>query len=173
MNFDDIFTTDEYGSGYGTVDDFREVIAIMNQETAVDDPKTDMVSASHKLSKTSNNNTGYIRKKRTPQENLVEYSQFYKTPITRNSYIINAINGNYYPYLVGSADEKMLFKVGLSNGQSKTTKFIHNELINEPCVLFYDSPEQFERHFSCIMTEQNKQRWHERRNKYLISTQYV
>jgi len=95
---------------------------------------------------------------------LADYCKFHKTPITRNSYIIDAISGHSYPYLVGSIEEKLLFKIGLSNGQSKTSRIVHNEIISEPTILFYDSPEQFERHTGCSINPENKQRWHERRD---------
>jgi len=113
-----------------------------------------------------NNHMGYITKK---GDDLVEYVEFYKTPVNRSSYVINAVTGDNYPFLFGSVNEKLLFKINLSNGMTKTMRFIHNEWIREPNFLYYDSPEQFERHFDWSISNETKQKWSQKRVDYLMT----
>jgi hypothetical protein len=113
-----------------------------------------------------NNRMGYIGKK---VDDLVEYVEFYKTPVNRSSYIINAITGENYPFLFGSANEKLLFKINMSNELTKTMRLIHNEWIREPSFLYYDSPEQFERHFDWTISDETKKRWLQKKNDYLVA----
>jgi hypothetical protein len=51
--------------------------------------------------------------------------------------IRNAVTGQIYPYLVGSAEEDLFFKVCDSTGRYKR---------KHPLILFYDSPEHYENH---------------------------
>jgi len=59
------------------------------------------------------------------------------------SKIRNAITGNYYgsKYMVGSSMEDLCFRVGISVGKDLKK-------------LFFDSPEQYERHFGCTMEKE-------------------
>jgi hypothetical protein len=66
--------------------------------------------------------------------------------------IRNAISGSYYyGDIVGSKREDLYYKVGISTGDGK-----------DSIVLFYDSPEQYERHMYTVVDSENKQRWLEK-----------
>jgi hypothetical protein len=65
--------------------------------------------------------------------------------------IRNAETGQYYKYKVGSKDEDLFFKIALASGELKTT--------NGSNVLFYDSPEQYEKHLMAEIDQEIKERW--------------
>ena len=73
--------------------------------------------------------------------------------------IRNAVTGQKYPYLVGSAEEDLFFKVCDSNGRYGR---------KHPLILFYDSPEQYENQQDVIISQVVKDRWQE---KNLIARQ--
>ena len=68
------------------------------------------------------------------------------------TYIRNADTGNYYKYKVGSKQEDLFFKIGFSTGELKTK--------NSSNVLFYDSPEQYEKHLMEEIKQEIKEIWH-------------
>jgi len=75
------------------------------------------------------------------------------------SQIRNAVTGEYTPYIVGSSDEDMFFRVINSTG----------EMGQEPQTFFYISPEQYEHHFSVengihtvSLDPVMKHNWHQR-----------
>lgn len=78
------------------------------------------------------------------------------------SRIRNAVTGHRYPYLVGSPDEALLFKVTDATGRNRR---------KESLVLYYDSPEQFENHHFIILNQGIKDKWYEKninaRRKYV------
>lgn len=75
----------------------------------------------------------------------------YSTPVTPGKPIRDAVTGSRMSkHLVGSQDENLYFKVALATGQLKNT---------EGHVLFYDSPEQFERHMRIKVSQEIKQKW--------------
>ena len=82
--------------------------------------------------------------------------KFYSTgPIGSN--IRDAVTGVYYSSIVGSKDEHLYFKVGdhtCMNG-------------NYGLNLYYSSPEEYESNQYVRVSEQDKQRWVEKRNYYL------
>ena len=65
--------------------------------------------------------------------------------------IRNAETGQYYKFKVGSKDEDLFFKVSLATGELKTT--------NGSNVLFYDSPEQYEKHLMDEIEQETKDNW--------------
>lgn len=72
---------------------------------------------------------------------------------TTGSLIRNAVTGKKYDIRVGSADEDILYKVNdvtARNGR------------REPLFLYYDSPEQFERHRFTRVSPDVKQKWLQR-----------
>jgi hypothetical protein len=75
------------------------------------------------------------------------------------TYIRNAETGEYYKYKVGSNDEDRLFKLSLSTGELKTT--------NGSTILFYDSPEQYERHLLDRLSDEIKEKWMNKRSFFL------
>jgi len=60
-----------------------------------------------------------------------------------NGYIRNAITGIRCSSKVGSKEESEYFKVKMGSG-----------------ILFYESPEQFEKHQYCILSTGNKEKWY-------------
>jgi hypothetical protein len=69
--------------------------------------------------------------------------------------IRNAETGNYYKFKVGSKEEELLFKIALATGELKTN--------NGSNVLFYDSPEQYEKHLSYEINQNTKDMWYEKK----------
>jgi hypothetical protein len=69
------------------------------------------------------------------------------------SRIRNAVTGQYYPYLVGSVNEDLLFKVVDASGRNCR---------QEPLILFYDSPEQYENHKFVTLNQQLKEQWYQK-----------
>jgi hypothetical protein len=74
--------------------------------------------------------------------------------------IRNAETGSYYKYKVGSKEEDLFFKVALATGELKTR--------NGSNVLFYDSPEQYEKHFMLNVKQELKDVWINKK-KMLVS----
>jgi hypothetical protein len=66
------------------------------------------------------------------------------------SRIRNAVTGAYYDSIVGTADEDLFFKVVDSTGHKGR---------KEPLMLYYDSPEQYERHHYTSVSHNVKQNW--------------
>jgi hypothetical protein len=64
--------------------------------------------------------------------------------------ITNAISGEKYNCRVGSAQEDLFFKVGMSTGEHRP----------DGVTLFFEKPEDYERHFMTSVSQQDKQRWH-------------
>jgi hypothetical protein len=88
-----------------------------------------------------------------PVKNKRMKVEFYETVLTPNRFIKNALTGVIEsPYRVGSADEDLFYSVMLSTGECGQTP---------PC-LFYDSPEQYERHFYTTVPDEVKLRWRTR-----------
>jgi hypothetical protein len=76
------------------------------------------------------------------------------------SIIRNAEDGNYYKYKVGSKEEDLLFKVRLSTSELKTK--------NGSNLLFYDSPEQYEKHLMHQIDDDIKEIWADKKKMYLM-----
>lgn len=75
-----------------------------------------------------------------------------------NTHAMNAITNVPYNVKFGSREEDSLFSVIISTGETGQT----------PLILFYDSPEQYERHFSLALSPVTKQRWHKKTTKHRI-----
>lgn len=71
----------------------------------------------------------------------------------QGSTIRNAISGSYcYGDRVGSKQEDLYYKVGISTG----------DIGKDTISLFYDSPEQYERHMYTTVDSENKKLWLEK-----------
>ena len=68
----------------------------------------------------------------------------------RGSLIRNAVTGLRYDILVGSKEESTLFKVTDATGYNGR---------KDPLILFYDSPEQYEKHHFTNVTSETKEMW--------------
>ena len=71
------------------------------------------------------------------------------------THIRNAETGNYYKYKVGSKEEDLFFKVALSSGKLNAG--------NASNILFYDSPEQYEKHLLYDLEDEIKEKWAEKK----------
>ncbi len=79
-----------------------------------------------------------------------KYIEYYKTPNRPGAIIRNAITGLYTNIMVGSIKEDLYYKVNITAGQTDK---------NNPSVLFFDNPEQFENHFYCNVSKKTKDAW--------------
>lgn len=91
--------------------------------------------------------------------------EYYVTPYIPESRIRNAVTGiRYrddnpkYKYVVGSKQEDLFFKVRISTGETG----------QEPVLLFYDSPEQCEKHQKVVFNTDIKENWHNKNQRYQI-----
>lgn len=99
-------------------------------------------------------------KHRVPVNKTWKDGRFYKDVVIElygsgqtGSRIRNAVTGHKYPYVVGSSDEYLFFKVSDSTGR-------HGR--NYPLILFYDSPEQYENHYFTNVEPHIKAIWQEK-----------
>ena len=96
--------------------------------------------------------------------------------------ICNALTGSIYSqYLVGSKMEYLFYKARMSTPSSQKAKqsvgYASNSKNNvtiaaltnkdDPDILFYDSPEEFETHQGITLTTEEKNDWRERYNRLL------
>ena len=65
---------------------------------------------------------------------------------------------------VGSYDEDLYYNVVVCTGE--------NTKAHEPIVLFYNNPEQFERHHGIIISNEDKNKWYEKRKQQMLSYKY-
>ncbi len=70
---------------------------------------------------------------------------FYKS--VAGGFIVNAAQGHRYKYKVGSNDEKRFWTVMVNDGK-------------EAAKLFYDNPEQYEKHRRITVSQEGKDAWH-------------
>jgi len=81
----------------------------------------------------------------------------FETNLTLHSTIRNAITGTIYPGLrVGTRDEHQFFSVVLATG----------ELGQNSVALFFETPEQYERHFYTTVNQTVKSEWKKRQETY-------
>lgn len=71
--------------------------------------------------------------------------------------IVNAVTGQKYPgHFVGRFHEDLYFKVMLCSGENGPN----------PVTLFYDSPNQYEKHFQRKVSERNQNIWYKKLEAY-------
>lgn len=94
---------------------------------------------------------GYNRVRRSVKgDKRNMFVEYYETSASPNIYIRDAISGAIRaPYRTGTTDEYLFFSVRLATGETRANG----------SNLFYDSPEQYERHFRVELTESVKQQW--------------
>ena len=130
---------------YNDVDDHETCISITDTST-IDSNKYEQKRI---LKEYKRLDKGYHKiKKGILRKNTIE---FYSTSIIPDSLIRNAITGERYKWRVGKRlEEHLFFSVVLSTG----------ELPNGPFILYYDTPEQYEKHQSIMLNKDVKQKWH-------------
>ena len=106
-------------------------------------------------------NKKYVRRLNPILEKHVRV-EFFPTNVTPNSLIKNAVSGSHQ-YIdgrflrAGTRDEDLFFTVILATGEFGQ---------NAP-VLFYDNPEQYERHFFAKVSQKIKEKWTSKRDDAL------
>ena len=79
--------------------------------------------------------------------------------------IKNAVTGVPYPFLVGSKEQKMLYKIVDTTGMCDKEGYVikdRNDLPNlDTNHLFYDSPEQCMTHLRVVINPEDIRRWKE------------
>jgi len=79
------------------------------------------------------------------------FVEYYETSSNPHVYIRDAISGAVrVPYRTGTIDEDLFFSVRLATGEGRTRGGSN---------LFYDSPEQYERHFQVELSRELKDKW--------------
>jgi hypothetical protein len=73
------------------------------------------------------------------------------------NHIRDAETGEYYPYVVGSADEDLFFSVILATGECKSS--------NGSSTLFYLSPEKYMQHLNHTIPEHIIERWNDKKDR--------
>lgn len=122
---------------------------------------------------------GYHMVKRAKSSRGYYILEFYETPSKLDSRIRNAVTGIWYhddyptcKYILGSRQEDLFFKVRVSTGDKEMG---NGDNRKNSYLLFYDSPEQFERHQKTTLNQETKEKWQEKnmlcrlKNKRLFS----
>jgi hypothetical protein len=99
-----------------------------------------------------------------PALNATVRVEFFATNPTPNSFIKHAMSGTIQSsegrtFRSGTKDEDLFFSTILATG----------EISGGAPVLFYDNPEQYERHFFTEVPQSIKDRWMEKRNAAIRS----
>lgn len=94
--------------------------------------------------------------------NEVSKVELYDTGCVRGAVIRLATSGIRTRHRVGSMDEELYFKVTYTGIRHKTAK---NE--NQALFLYYETPEQWERHFKTTCSTNIKTAWNKKYNKAL------
>jgi len=118
----------------------------LNPESQIDNTivKKFMVSATKK---------GFYSLKRKVNNNKVSVDVYTSGGLGTN--IRNAISGEYYHgYKIGTKKEDLFYKTSVSTIETG----------NEAVVLFFENPEQYERHFYTQVDTGDKERWYSKYN---------
>jgi hypothetical protein len=81
------------------------------------------------------------------------------------NHIRDAETGDYYPYLVGTADEDLFFSVILATGECRSN--------NGSSTLFYLNPEKYMKHQHTHLDDSIVLRWNERRQNRMLEKKMV
>jgi len=96
---------------------------------------------------------GFYSLKRKVNNNKVSVDVYASGGLGTN--IRNAISGEYYyGYKVGTVKEDLFYKTSVCTGETG----------NEGVVLFFENPEQYERHFYIQVDACDKERWYSKYN---------
>ena len=127
------------------------------------DRHSDESSGYYFATKTDPNSSSkkYVKRK-NPDTNKFTRVEFFPTSSTPNMIIKNAVTGTFQGldgrfFRVGTSDEDLFFSVILATG----------ELGQNASTLFYDNPEQYERHFFTKLSQPIKEKWTEKSNSAL------
>jgi hypothetical protein len=151
-------TAMEYHEGdeLGSLDDNSTERRLYNEQFGPDDAHSETITVNSQKNKyrrmwddAKRADKGFHKIKRKVGHKKVEM-EVYSSSTTPGRMIRDAITGvKYSQYRVGSVNEHLFFKVGLATG----------ELGNNGGALFFDSPEQYERHMKTTVSPEIKQKW--------------
>lgn len=143
---------------YYAADDMDDNVGFIpfNPRERDDDSDDTSLSANRKRQRKNNEemkklDKGYHKLKRTVNHKQVDID-IYTTNDMPGTMIRDAITGSRYSeYRVGTRNEHLFFKVGIATG----------ELGDSGGLVFFDSPEQYERHFKGIyvVSPEIKENW--------------
>ena len=104
-------------------------------------------------------------------EEMVKRSKKHRYYPSNNpqTFVRNAVTGVKYPFLVGSNEQRQLYKMVDAMGTCDTEGFIIKDRNNLPNLtpnhLFYDSPEQCMSHLNVVIPFEDIKRWREKTQK--------
>tara|TARA_B100001094_G_C17537103_1_gene487370 strand:+ start:68 stop:472 length:405 start_codon:yes stop_codon:yes gene_type:complete len=107
----------------------------------------------------TDNNIPLNIEKNKHKDNINKIEYYYQN--VQGKRIINALSGRIYNYKVGSKDEYIFFR---------TVVAMHKDGITDGVKLFYDTPDDYERHWGVILDNEIKQRWKYKINKININS---
>ena len=149
-----------------SISDSESFFEISQYEPSIySDDKKSVRTTESKKEKQANKATVYTVKRwmKTGNKYKQKKINLFNTSTNINASIINAVSGYIYTseypnikYKVGSAQEKDLFKV----------RFLTHENNIPGITLFYDNPEQYERHLNVVLDVVLKRTWHERKKQF-------
>ena len=125
-----------------------------NEDFSYSNDDMSSVSTNHKMHKkmqddVKRQDTGYFTIRRKVGSRYVK-TDLYKTPLSYNFRIRNAVTGIYENAKVGTRASILHFKVALCTGESGN---------REPAHLYFSSPEQYEKYFGLKVTDKIKRDW--------------
>jgi len=158
-SFSKMYYEDDNYHPNNDTNDYYEDIDVGYQHVGISDDFTDTMSYTTITSKRKQSkkeidemkkvDKGY-HKIETPHGHKKLEIEMYSTPTTPGKPIRDAVTGyRYTKHLVGSLDEDLYFKTIVATGQ----------LGKDGNLLFYNSPEEFERHMKVTVSPEIKQKW--------------
>ena len=142
----------DYASDNGSNMDYVENF---NNEYMFEESSTGSTDAGNKrtrdmLDRYKQVDSGYRRISTGNKRKKLEY---YATSFIPGASIRNAITGaRYEQHRVGQVSEDLYFKVS----------YVANDSTGNVSTMFYEDPEQYERHMSTKLSDNNKQAWYEK-----------
>jgi hypothetical protein len=146
----------EYEDDLGTLSDNGTEMQYYNEQFGPDDAHSETITIDSQKKKyrkmwddAKKVDKGFHKIKRKHNFKTIEI-EVYTTTNMPGRMIRDAITGSKYSqYRVGSLNEHQFFKIRLSTG----------ELGNDGSCLYFDSPEQYERHMKCEVSQTIKEKW--------------
>lgn len=162
MPYDDPFAMNE--DDFQEIPNMHESYSVSSYQSSVNSNKKKMKQLTDMM---KNQDKGYRKYIFNVNYKKLEIDA-YSTGSNPGTKIRDAISGaKEYRHKVGSPDEDLFFKVrmgishvGFANDKDKTET-----------TLFYDNPEQYERHMHTTVSQQIKEKWQEKYMKQLAKYQ--
>ena len=141
-------STMEYKTEYVPTEYYNEELSLTGSE-----------QIKNQLDKIKQMDRGYNKIWRTIEKNgrLKRTKVEIYTSSGYGNHIRDAETGEYYPYIVGSADEDLFFSVILATGECKSA--------NGSSTLFYLSPEKYMKHLNHKVPEHIVERWNDKKDR--------